>query len=95
MWIILGITYPVVSLLSDPRIYPHLWITCGRVRINPSWETTAPVDEVALSGDKQPVFFLHPHTSGCHPHAHPQPVLRETILIYEAITGYAQNPHPL
>ena len=35
---ILGITPTIVSVLSDPRIYPHLWITCGRGRGSPSRE---------------------------------------------------------
>ena len=62
MWIMLGITHPVVSVLGDPPIYPHLWINCGQVWVSPSWRESAPVDEIALTVDEQPMFFPCPQT---------------------------------
>ena len=94
MWIILGITRPTVSVLRNPRIYPHMWITCGRGRGNPSKGETAPGDEIAHTGDEQPAFFPYPQTTGRHPRTRPQPIPNATSRVHEEISRCAQNPHP-
>ena len=93
MWIMLGITHPVVSVLGDPPIYPHLWIKCGQVWVSPSWSESAPVDEIALTVDEQPMFFPCPQTSGRHPRVHPQPIPKATTRVHERIFSCTQNPH--
>jgi len=95
MWIILGITRPVMSVLRDPRIYPHLWITCGGGRGCPSQGDTAPVNEFARTVDEQPTFFRYPQTTGRHPRTRPQLIPNATARFDEGIPRCAQNPHPL
>ena len=53
------------------------------------------MDEIALTGDGQAMFFSYPQTTGRHPRAHPQSVPNAIARIHEGIPRCTQNPHPL